>query len=304
MINGNYSQPATYKSGRSGRQRRPFVEWVRIAMTLVLVGAACYLAFGFGSLLAEWRGGTTGNASNEAERSLAGAGAFLPLAGQWSFAEFDWNLRSEVIPQSQVDRRLAAAVQSIPAEQEPLLQTVSPEILEVLEALQISSTRHADYQLYAANRDDLKARLITREIQGSLKAAALLVAYPNHDGQWQLLDFRPAAEAPRTRASAQFLLPLPGEPRRTGGRYADNGEALLELVSLDSNGAEIIAHWVSRGWQARPSGIGDPDAFSYLCAKGDVVIYAWSADDPADLRNLMLVRAPSDSMTDSPARSP
>jgi len=54
--------------------------------------------------------------------------------------------------------------------------------------------------------------------------------------------------------------------------------------------------WKEDGWEVRPSGLMGSDAFSFLCARGPDVVYAWSADPAESLKNLMLVRTanPSD----------
>ena len=81
---------------------------------------------------------------------------------------------------------------------------------------------------------------------------------------------------------------------RRGGRFADDGQLLLELISLESSSDSLIADWKDAGWEVRPSGIGDGHSFSYLCARGNDVIYAWSANSSEALQNLMLVRSPTD----------
>ena len=66
----------------------------------------------------------------------------------------------------------------------------------------------------------------------------------------------------------------------------------MEFVSLHSDADTLVSSWKTAGWEVRPSGLGNPGSFSYLCARGDEVVYAWSADSPDALENLMLVRTP------------
>jgi hypothetical protein len=101
----------------------------------------------------------------------------------------------------------------------------------------------------------------------------------------------------RSDARHPFLLPLPAGAARVGGRFADDGHALLELITLSSTANQLIATWNAAGWEIRPAGFGAAAEFRYLCARGDQVIYAWSADEPGALQNLMLVRAPSNADT-------
>ena len=120
------------------------------------------------------------------------------------------------------------------------------------------------------------------------------MAYPASGDTWQLYVFTPqASDRGDSASAAPHLLPLPAGARRSGGRFADDGRVLLELISLDSTAEELLADWKAAGWEVRPSGIADPADFSYLCARGNEVVYAWSADPHDSLQNLMLVRTPT-----------
>jgi hypothetical protein len=67
----------------------------------------------------------------------------------------------------------------------------------------------------------------------------------------------------------------------------------MELITLDATGSDLLASWKAAGWEIRHSGFADSAEFSYLCARGDEVVYAWSAEEPAAIQNLMLVRTPA-----------
>ena len=77
-----------------------------------------------------------------------------------------------------------------------------------------------------------------------------------------------------------------------GGRFGDRGELLLEIVELDSNAEHLLAAWHDAGWDVHPTGLGDDDAFSYLCIRGSDTIYVWSAEGKTSLHSLMLARNP------------
>ena len=87
-------------------------------------------------------------------------------------------------------------------------------------------------------------------------------------------------------------MPLPPDATRSGGRFDEDGQLLLELVSVTSTADHLLAAWRKAGWEVRPSGLGQPGDFTYLCARGADVIYVWSADPPKAIANLMLVRTP------------
>lgn len=107
--------------------------------------------------------------------------------------------------------------------------------------------------------------------------------------------------APRSSASGSLsieddLLPLPTDATRNGGRFADDGQLLMELVTLGGNtssAGDLLDSWNAAGWDIRPSGLADAESFSYLCRRGGDVVYAWSADSSTALNNLMLVRTPA-----------
>jgi hypothetical protein len=132
----------------------------------------------------------------------------------------------------------------------------------------------------------------------------MAAAFPQNAERWQYFELIPRrSTAASPVATKPQLLPLPLGARRDGGRFADDGRPLLELVSLDSNAEELFSLWKTAGWEVHPSGAGSRDDFSFLCARGNDVIYAWSADPRSSLQNLMLVRTPTSSDTSSTGHS-
>lgn len=150
------------------------------------------------------------------------------------------------------------------------------------------------YLIYRVDRPDLKAQLVTRNVDGRSKAVTVACSYP-HDGEhWQLFELTPRESPANADGQAAHLLPLPEGVERRGGRFADDGRLLLELITLDSKADSLVATWKNAGWEVRPSGLGEPGSFSFLCARGSEVIYAWSANSGESIQNLMLVRSPTD----------
>jgi hypothetical protein len=145
----------------------------------------------------------------------------------------------------------------------------------------------------------LKARLLVRIVGEKSKVVSLAAALPQNNDRWQLFELTPRGATGRSADTRPQLLPLPPGARRDGGRFADDGRALLELVSLDSNANELLLTWKTSGWDVRPNAAVGAHEFGYLCARGDEVIYVWSADPPDALKNLMLVRTPTGPDTDA-----
>lgn len=268
---------------------------VRTILILLTVAALMYVGYGFGRLFAEWRQiGEPAPAATTNGFELNPLSTALPLAGQWSFAALDWNIRSSIVGQAEVDARFEALANPSAAQDVHQLLDVSSELLELIAELHLQPVERAGYQLYRFDRSDLKALLVVREVDGRTKAVSFAGAYPQNGQQWQMFELTPRGPSSETDTQAAHLIPLPDGAVRHGARFADDGRLLLELISLETNAEALIAAWRDAGWEVRPSGLGDPGGFSFLCARGNDVIYAWSANPSAALQNLMLVRSPTD----------
>jgi hypothetical protein len=269
--------------------------YVRTALLVLAVAAACYVSHGFGRLWAEWREAKQTVADVPVtEADVNSMSAIMPLAGQWSFAELDFGFRSTTIPASEATARLDAMTTSVRVDANAELPDVSEDFVELAESLHIRPVERDGNQIYILDRPELKARLVVRPMAGRTKMVALAAAYPQGDDRWQLLECTPSAPVAQIdNTKAPHLLPLPEGAERNGGRFADDGRMLLELVTLRSSADALLSSWKNAGWEVRPSGLGNPDTFSYLCVRGNDVIYAWSADPRDDIENLMLVRTPN-----------
>jgi hypothetical protein len=280
---------------KSTTTTRPASRIARNTLLLVVVAASCYLAYGFGKLWAEWRVATQPPPTREA--SSAGVELMpsaLPLSGPWTFAELDWNVRSTLVDLAAVEARFATPPAPLESGEVSHLPDVSQELLDLAETLQLRPVEQAGHQVYQHDRPDLKARLVVRKVADRTKVVSIFAAYPLTGGQWQMFELSPRGSAMQATTASDHLLPLPAAAVRRGGRFADDGRLLLELISLDTNPAALVASWKQAGWEVRPSGLGDPKAFSFLCRKGDGVVYAWSASAAETLHNLILVRSPTD----------
>lgn len=264
----------------------------RFLLPLVTFAVCCFAAFQVGAFLA-----SRNNFAEQADFRVADAdsnplAATLPLSGMWSFDELDWSIRSEIIPAAEVDTKLAA-LDATPVKDAAALPDTDAELVGLIELLRVQPVEREGNQVYHLDRNGLKLQLVTRRVNDHSKTVACAMAYPHDDQNWQLYEFTPRDASEPTGKGEAHLLPLPASARRSSGRFADDGRALMELITLDAPGDDLIAGWKAAGWEVRPSGFADPAEFSYLCARGDEVIYAWSAEEPAAIRNLMLVRTPA-----------
>ncbi len=271
---------------------------IRAALILAIVIAGWRVGWSYVRLFAEWRQLARPASSTRAPaRHLDSMAAVLPLAGQWSFSELDWNMRTESKSGRDVATFFESLATSPAAETDEQLPDVDDELAELMDRFHVQPVERNGNKIYSLDRPDLKAQLVVRNVGGRDKTIGFGVAYSQADGSWQLVAFTPRASTASHEAAAPHLLPLPAEARRSGGRFGDDGRLLMELVELRSGADAILSTWKNAGWDVRPSGMGGPEDFSYLCARGDEVVYAWSADPPGALEDLMLVRTPGGSDT-------
>jgi hypothetical protein len=286
----------TSANGKSARLARGF----RFALTVLVVVVCCYVAYGFGKFWALWRQTKQPVAAHHADvPDLNPMAAVLPLAGPWSFDELDWSLRSQLVETNEVDTLFATFAATQPTTTESALPETDRKIIDLITALQARPTEQNGNRVYRLERSDFKAQLVARNVAGSTKTVVFAMAYPQSDNEWQIYEFTPRTTATNTNTNtnASHLLPLPAAARRSGGRFADDGQVLLELISLEASAEQLLAAWKDAGWEVRRNDVANPADFAYLCARGEEVIYAWSADRSDSLKNLMLVRTATSSDT-------
>jgi hypothetical protein len=224
----------------------------------------------------------------------------LPLAGQWSFADLNWDVQSRIIRPDEVNDQLdALASTAAEPSGDTELPDISADLIQYAELLQMQPTEQNGNKIYRLHRPNLKGQLVFHNQASQTQAVSLAAAYPQSDSEWQLLVLSPRSASNNTATKQVTLLPLPSGARFRGGRFANDGQPLLELVSLEATADELISTWRSAGWEVHPSGMGGPNDFSFLCVRGRIVVYAWSADGRQSLQSLLLVRTESD-----PANSP
>jgi hypothetical protein len=225
--------------------------------------------------------------------------AFTPLAGAmfqsggWTFAGQGWDITSELVGTAEVDARLTALGKT-PVANPATYPDVPREILQAIEVSHLQPVERPGGLLYTFQKPNLKAQLLACKVDGMLKAVTFGIAYPSNSEKWQFLQGRPNGKSSAESPNERHLLPMPANGKRIASRFADDGQILLEVVTLSSNADELIIKWREAGWDVRPSGLGNPSAFSLLCARGNDVVYAWSADPREALQSLMLVRSPTD----------
>jgi hypothetical protein len=267
-------------------------------MLVVAFAVCCYVAYGVGRWWARARHAPPPIAAQLSNAAgLDPLAAAFPLGGQWAFDELDWSLKSQFVERSKLDGEFEQLGRSPLSKLDPQLPATDPELIELITAVNIQPVERSGDLVYRVDRRDLRAELVTRKSGELSKTVAFAMAYPASGDTWQLYVFTPKQATGDCESTARHLLPLPVDARRSGGRFADDGRVLLELISLDSTTEKLLADWRAAGWEIRPSGIANPSDFSVLCARGNEVVYAWSADSHDSLQNLMLVHTPASADT-------
>jgi hypothetical protein len=288
-------RPSCVESGASLRYAPATRRWIRalrFALTAIIVFAACYVSYGFGRLWKDWRNtASPALAANTANADIESMVNVLPLSGQWSFGDLDWTFRSKVVDAGTVEARLAETADIDSGKSADELPDLSPELVDLARKLKIRPVSHGENQLYRLERPEMKAQLVVRQTAGQPKAVAMIAAMKQPSGEWQLFEFAPRTAAVAESQSTPHLLPLPASARRTGGRFTDDGQLLLELANVDADADSLTSMWNDAGWNVRSTQFAGPGDFSYLCVRGDSVVYAWSADARGSLQHLMLTRA-------------
>ncbi|HEX4412729.1 MAG TPA: hypothetical protein VH107_03815 [Lacipirellulaceae bacterium] len=271
--------------------RTRLVQAMRATFTLAIVAAACSISFGFGRFWREWRSISRVKESPQESAKFESLLAVPSLAGRWSFADLEWTLKSQDVGLNELNGQLDVAANSASAVAGP--PDMSKKFDQLVHELHIQPVRHGDNRVYVLEKPDLKAQLVLRDRADHTDLVALHAAFQKSADQWQLFELAPHANSDST-AETSHLLPLPAAAHRKAGRFGDDGHLLLEFAGLQSDADTLLALWKQNGWEVRPSKFSQPGGFDYLCARGEEVIYARSADPPTAIQNLMLVRTPTD----------
>lgn len=287
-----------YPTSNGGRDtnpdagRRPRgLDVFRMVLIVVTLIAAIYVARGYVRLFSQWRQSGRATVANSETTEVAGSMApLLPTAGQWSFADLQWDLQSQEIEIREIGARFESLSSLAAPEHVDELPDAGEELFDLVELLDLQPVEQDGNQVYRIDRRNLKGLLVVRKVGEASKAIAIAGAYPLESGRWQLVELTPRRSGKANDTATEHLLPLPAGAKRSGGRFGADGQLLLELVSLESNADALTSSWKEAGWEVRASGLGGRDAFSFLCARGDEVIYVWSASPRDALDSLMLVR--------------
>lgn len=297
----NRSTTVHVQSGeRANGSASQLSKWVRLVLIALIVYVGCNLAYGFGKWLARWRHVNRPIVAQQVDATdLGPAAVALPLAGPWVFGDLEWKLRSKDIDAAELEKLFTSMAATPVGEDVSQLPEADSTLLGVIQALNVRPNERNGNQVYRLDRPDLRMQLVTCTKGQQTRTVAFVIAYRQVGTSWKVYEFDPGASQMDATTTASHLLPLPSGARRDSGRFSENGQLLLEMISLDTTGEQLLSGWKQNGWEVRKNHVSRPTDFSYLCRRGDEVIYAWSADPQDALLNLMLVRTPNGSDTTS-----
>ena len=174
------------------------------------------------------------------------------------------------------------------------MSEIHRELAALGDSLQLETDDATSVRRYRVDRPDFQAQLVVDQSEAGERIRDMAVAIRQEDGDWQLMEFLPESVSEKSPSAESRLMPLPGGAKLEASRLDADGNPLLELVSTETTAQDLIQLWQNAGWTVRAANLGREGNFSYLCARGESVVYAWTADDAQRIENLMLVLAPED----------
>ncbi len=227
-----------------------------------------------------------GTAEPQVAVSASNPEAALPMLspnGSWQLSGGATGFRQSLLSETELTSRFAELATQTEPLSNPELAASAEKLIALAELSLVKPTHIGECDVYLLNRGKTRAQVVVKNAE----LVSLALAAPTADGAWRLYELT----SQPNDVEATHLLPLPPVAQRSAGRYSDEGQLLMELVSVETSRGELLSAWRQAGWKIRPAGVGGPETFSYLCARGAEVVYAYSADESADLSGLVLTRS-------------
>lgn len=209
--------------------------------------------------------------------------ALMPTEGYWSFPETGLSVAQFVCETSELQEHLNLSSMT------NAKANADFDASELVELAASSGATRVDSEsgtLWSHENRDIKVRLLTSEASPPMLIGAV-VAMRDGD-QWQLVSLSPKQN------QTTHLLAMPTDATTTCTRRSPAGDLQMELITTSEPNERLIRRWVDDGWEVQHTPWGDAESFSYLCARGEEVIYAWAVASSTE-RTIMLTSATSNS---------
>ena len=259
------------------------------ASRLICVAALAWFGLLVTNAIGSMKRADTGVAS-ENQTAVNVPRLLMPAAGHWSFADTELSIEQTWCSQQELTQRLENlyAIDDSPGGS----GRDASELVALAKLNGATRTNCKAGWAWTFEDSQLQLCLVTTNSKTpQLKAAAFAM---RGNERWQLTILKPQPPLD------DHLLPLPvdtmtadvltAETQATCVRRGEDGELQMELISTTLSDEQLLAHWRRCGWEVRHTSWGAADSFSYLCARGDEVVYAWS-DGTLGRRTLMLTTA-------------
>ncbi len=204
----------------------------------------------------------------------------IPAHGFWTFADAELSIEQFSCDQGELNRHIQELLSSkaLPIDTKDTKQDVS-QLVALAKSNGATQTNCTAGTAWEIDTPAFRLCLITSKSNTPLLVAAA-IAFPGGD-RWQLTKLTPE------RCQNDQLLPLPVDAQTCCTRRSDSGELQMELVTTSMTGEYLLRLWRQNGWRVDPSPWSTSESFSYLCTRGEDVIYAWS-ESLVGSRTLML----------------
>lgn len=196
--------------------------------------------------------------------------------GYWAFADSPLTTQKISCDQAELDRRLEMIVSD---DRQVASNCDATEFIRIAESVGIKPVESSNKLVWIYDEADLQIRLVTSRNKTPLLTSAAVAT--RYGARWELMVLKPRATVDA------HLLPLSAETQSLCRRRDEAGRLQFELLTTSDADHQLLDRWRSAGWEIQHTPWGSATSFSYLCARGDQAIYAWS---PAttDKRKLIL----------------
>jgi hypothetical protein len=211
----------------------------------------------------------------------------LDAHGYWSFGGWQWKVGRTTVPAAKLDEHLWSLAASTSA-QIVASEKSDIEILALLERVGSDPQEYEDSLVYRWGNEDNTIQLVVNSPAKRIVSLAFTSAIgPDQFEVWKALRASSPADGV---AVEEHLLPLPAGSRQLAARCDDEGELILEIVTLDLNCEhhEFRACCQSAGWRVDCVRAETGSGSYFLCQRNGEEVSAWSASSDGQLQTLIL----------------
>ena len=203
--------------------------------------------------------------------------SLIPAHGFWTFADAEMSIEQVSCSEGELNRHTQEILSSKPLPMDA--KQDASQLIAMAKSNGATQTECIAGTAWEIDTPSLRLCLLASKSKTPFLVAAA-IAFADGD-RWQLTKLTPK------RSQSDRLLPLPADAQTCCTRQNDSGELQMELVNTSTSGEHLLRLWRKNGWRPQPSPWSTSESFSYLCVRGEEVVYAWS-ESLVGSRTLML----------------